>query len=775
MILDILQIAEAASAKLGQGKKSGSEVLFLCPNHEDREPSLSLNPSKNCFLCGPCGKSGNAWSFAAFLLGVSPDDKPEITAWLKEKGLLNGNGDHRSSGTERKIIKTYSYTDDQGALLYEVVRFEPKDFRQRRPDGNGGWIWNLDGVQRVLYHQAAIPKAHVVFIVEGEKDVEALESLGFRATTNAGGAGKWNDQYSHAFQLHHTVVLIPDNDKPGRDHMEIVGKTLLGKVASIRLLNLEGLPAKGDFSDWLKGREREEAKEELKNLVRAAPEWQPKPQAENLHNEQAQGDGFWLNSAEGDLAKASREAWEALEAANKPPRLFRRGLPIRLERDEDGSPTLKELTSDRLRHELASAASYYRQRGDGSRLPCHPPLAVVRDMLASPDPSLPPLDRIVEAPVFASDGTLDTEPGYHPASRTYYISAPGFSVPSVPENPTDKDMAEAICIIDSDLLRDFPFKGQAEKAHAFALLLQLFARDLIDGPTPLYLIEKPTPGTGASLLVDVLSFPAIGRSPGVLTEGRDEDEWRKRLTAKLVRGEPVVTVDNIRRRLDSSALSAAITSRNWEDRRLGTSENIRIPVRCTFIATGNNPALSAEMSRRSIRIRLDANMDRPWLRNEFKHPDLRNWVAENRARIVWAALVIIRRWIAEGRPVAKDIVKLGMFEAWSEVMAGILSSACIPGFLGNLEEFYDASDAEGAAWRGFVAAWWTRYRESEITISDLFAIVDGLELGDGSERSQKIRLGKQIAQLRDRRFGDLTIRKCGIIRGLQLWKLEKEQ
>ena len=127
-----------------------------------------------------------------------------------------------------------------------------------------------------------------------------------------------------------------------------------------------------------------------------------------------------------------------------------------------------------------------------------------------------------------------------------------------------------------------------------------------------------------------------------MTEGRDEEEWRKRITATLRTGPAAVVIDNIRHRLDSSALSSAITTPCWEDRVLGASETLRARVRCAWIGTGNNPALSGEMARRTVRIRLDAKVDRPWLREGFRHPNLRGWVAERRGDIIDAVLTLCR-------------------------------------------------------------------------------------------------------------------------------------
>ncbi len=316
--------------------------------------------------------------------------------------------------------------------------------------------------------------------------------------------------------------------------------------------------------------------------------------------------------------------------------------------------------------------------------------------------------------------------------------------------------------------------------HAVSLFLLPFVRELVEGATPLHLVEKPSPGTGATLLADVLTFAATGRRAAALTEGRDEDEWRKRLTAKLCASPTVVIIDNLRCRLESSGVSAAITADTWEDRLLGHTEMVRVPVRCAWVATGNNPALSAEIARRTVRIRLDAKVDRPWLRDGFRHPDLRAWAAAHRGELVWAALTIGRAWLAAGRPEWGGRA-LGMFEQWSQTMGSLLQVAGIPGFLGNLEAFYDETDQEGVAWRALVTAWWERYGEREVGVSDLYRLAvpeDGdpldLGLGDGSERSQKIKLGKKLADTRDRIFDGLRILQVGTKSRAQRWRLRPQ-
>jgi len=464
-----------------------------------------------------------------------------------------------------------------------------------------------------------------------------------------------------------------------------------------------------------------------------------------------------IDAGDRDLPRVTGAAWSALLAANEPPTLFRQGgVATRIEMDDAGAPATRTLNEDRMRHSLARAANWYYEDEDGMRTPAAPPALVVKDVLATPDMPLPVLTRIVEAPVFAPDGTVQTEPGYHSASQTYYAPAAGFEVRALTVCPSADEVSLARELLVTELLGDFPFVSDAERSHAVALLLLPFVRALISGATPLHLVEKPSPGTGASLLCDALTFPSTGHTIAAMTEGRDEDEWRKRITAKLRNGGAVVLIDNLRRRLDSAAVSSVITATVWEDRLLGVSETVRIPVRCAWVATGNNPTLSSELTRRTVRIRLDAKRDRPWLRSGFRHADLRGWAAENRGELVWAALTLGQAWLAAGRPTpAKPL--LGMFEAWSGVMGGILQVAGVRGFLTNLDEFYQETDTEGATWRGFVLGWWDTFGPKEVGVAELWSVAGTveppLELGDGGEKSQRTRLGRQLGFMRDRQFG----------------------
>jgi len=202
-------------------KKTSAGWIAMCPAHEGQRRALSIAAADGRILLD-C-KAGCATKDVLAAKGLTMRD------------LFVNNGDR----PERKIVATYDYVDENGVPLFQVVRFRPKDFRQRRPDGAGGWIWHLDKTRRVLYRLPKVVQAaaagFVVYICEGEKDVASLEKTGAIATTNPGGAEKWRDEYSDALRGAQ-VVVVADKDEPGRKHAAQVAASLQGKAASVRIV-----------------------------------------------------------------------------------------------------------------------------------------------------------------------------------------------------------------------------------------------------------------------------------------------------------------------------------------------------------------------------------------------------------------------------------------------------------------------------------------------------------------------------------------------------------
>jgi len=490
-----------------------------------------------------------------------------------------------------------------------------------------------------------------------------------------------------------------------------------------------------------------------------------------------------------DLRVVTTQAWDAIAQANgERPFLFKHGgVPVWVGRDDDGRATIGELTQAHIRHILARVAMFYvvkikktvddegEEHQTKSRKVTLPPTHVCTDVLATPDPDLPVIVRLIDCPVFAPDGTLQTEPGYHAAGRVYLAIAPGLTVPSVPDNPTPADITRARALIVDDLLGDFPFAGPAELANAIALGLEQFARAMIDGPLPLHSFEAPTPGSGKGLLADALLRPSCGRTVGAISQARDDDEWRKRILAALAQGYPAIQIDNANKPIESGALSMALTIPVFTDRVLGSTRMLSVPVRCSWVVTANNPTYSTEMARRTVRTRIDPKVDRPQDREGWRHPELLTWVDDNRGELVWAFCTLIRAWVVAGKPKFKGKA-LGSFERWSHVIGGIFETVGIPGFLENQSTFYDVADAETAVWRAFVTAWWDTHGDKEVGTADLFPLAlqcDGLDLGNSPEgsKSQKIRFGKLLGAQRDRVIVGYRVTPGRKVQRLQQWRL----
>jgi hypothetical protein len=250
----------------------GEEHRARCPFHDDSKPSLNLNARSGKYFCHGCGKKGHAFHLYAKLHDL--DDRRDFPKILA--GIARDFGITDSENPKAKLVKTYDYTDQAGNLLFQVCRFHPKDFRQRRPDGKGGWVWNLKEIEPILYRLPEVLQAQEVIVCEGEKDADNLAAFGFTATTCPMGAKKWRDSYNEPLRGK-DVVLIPDNDLPGKEHMALVGASLRDVAGSLKLLDLPDLPSKGDVSDWLArfNGNKELAAERLSILIDNAPKYEP--------------------------------------------------------------------------------------------------------------------------------------------------------------------------------------------------------------------------------------------------------------------------------------------------------------------------------------------------------------------------------------------------------------------------------------------------------------------------------------------------------------------
>lgn len=467
-----------------------------------------------------------------------------------------------------------------------------------------------------------------------------------------------------------------------------------------------------------------------------------------------------------------------------PAALQRDGELVRVLADARGV-SVRTLGKDALMDLVAQAAEWIKARRtkEGTEYDnTFPPQAVINALAGRADWSgVPELKGIVNAPVYVGDGRWVQTPGYDPDSGLYYAS----NIVIDDAAPTPERVKWALYIVFDELLGDFPFKDDASRAHALALFLLPFVRHIIDGPTPLHAGDAPVAGTGKGLLIKACTLAGAGGELTSLAVGHDDDEMRKRLTSLFQRGALIINLDNLAGRLNSSSLAAALTEHIWEDRVLGATATVRTPIRAIWTATANNIEPSDEIARRMVWIRMDANTERPWERTGFRHSNLLQWATKYRTELVTAAMILINNWVAKGEP--KGNYVKGSYEQWAPVMGGILDAAGVSGFLANEHELFAASVNDIALWAAFVEAWAEKHRETWVNGKALMeiashsdeatlpenagqGILDDL-LGPGNMQSRSSKLGRQLARMNGRVFGEWKIVRGSVIKGSQQWRL----
>lgn len=469
------------------------------------------------------------------------------------------------------------------------------------------------------------------------------------------------------------------------------------------------------------------------------------------------------------------QAWRAIERGNDPAQLFTFGDKLAWVCAKGASAaSVQDITKDRfstfLHHRLVRwEVRTEDEKGRVRIKEVEPPDRVTRDMLANPHPPVPNLVGVRSAPVFGPSGDLASESGYHPDSEMF-VWMGDLDIPFVPLHPTSGDIAKARHLIEFELLGDFPFEDEASKAHAVAASLHPFIRPMIRGATPIHLVDKPAAGTGAGLLVDAVTLPSLGRPPTLTTIGKLEDEIQFKMVALMRKGPIAVVFDNINRKLDSETIAAMVTADIYEGRVVKTSETAVVPIRCLWMATGNNVQVSHEMVRRCLLIRLDAEMENPEEGRTFRHEDLLGWAREHRSELVWAALVLVQAWVSAGMP--RGSKSKASFESWARTISGIFEVCGIGGFLENSDKMKDFADPEAEAWIAFVEAWWERFEGKAVGSKDLMELgqahlADLMVGGHGAPTAW----GMMLRSKKDAVIGGMKIVAAGTKQHAAQWRL----
>jgi hypothetical protein len=452
------------------------------------------------------------------------------------------------------------------------------------------------------------------------------------------------------------------------------------------------------------------------------------------------------------LRTKASSLWAGVHTNNQPRRIFSFNGAIARINEENAKIEILDINT--AKYVFARLVNWMQEGKNEWGTHVDPAQNVINDALSTHKPPLPELTQVVSIPIVTSEGRLITEPGYDAESGIYYAAEPG-CLPQINSAATKEDALEALKWINDEILVDFPFADDASKAAAISVAILPFVRHLINGQTPLYLLEKPTAGTGATTLGLALCYPFTGKEVPVTTWTSHEDERRKQITAHLASGGGPIFYDNMSGYINSDVLASALTIKNWSDRILATSKQVEFPINSIWLATGNNPEFHAQILRRIASIRLVTLLEDPSQRSGWRHADLLDWVSKNRKELVEKILTIVMAWLNLGMPLFQG-KPLASYVSWSSVMGGILEFLEVPGFLANVDMKKAAMDNETQVIREFIEGWWEDCEGSPKAPTDILVDFSAMEVAGcwdaPTRQGQVTKVGRWMAHLKDRVF-----------------------
>ncbi|MEE8302775.1 MAG: hypothetical protein V3S24_10110, partial [Candidatus Tectomicrobia bacterium] len=424
-----------------------------------------------------------------------------------------------------------------------------------------------------------------------------------------------------------------------------------------------------------------------------------------------------------DMRDVVDQAQAAIISQSATPDLFSRSgalvfiaqagtTPTALIRPPD-SPMIASATKEYLRERMSSSAQFLKyDKTHDDWVPALPPEWVPGTLQARGTWDFFALEGILSSPTMCLDGSILNTPGYDTMTGLFLMGG-DVRYPPVPDQPAMADAQHGVKAL-TEVFQDFPFQHPYHASAAIAAVLSLVGRYAINGNVPLFAVSASTRGAGKGKLVDAISVIATGRTAPLWPETTDDEEERKRILTLAMEGDTLVLLDNLTQPLGSAALDAALTSPTFKDRVLGKSQSKEAPLSAVFFATGNNLTYKGDITRRVIPIYLESEMERPEEREDFLHPNLTEWLHQERPRLVSAALTILRAYHVAGRPKQPGIKQIGSFEAWNDLVRSALIWAGQP------------DPAEGRR---------TLEAENDMGYDELLSLLDGWEACYGSGTS----------------------------------------
>lgn len=568
--------------------KSGGYYTAQCPGHEDTHNSLQVSQQDDGKVTITCHADCSIERILGPLGWESKDLYP---------AKPNENGEKK---IRRKPVKTYDYTDADGKLIFQTVRYLPKDFAQRQPnpEKHSGWIWNLKGVNRRLYRQNEVEEkiavGKAIVLVEGEKDADNLWELGIAATTNVGGSGAWKDSYTEVLREAKNVIICPDNDVPGLKRGWRVWRELGADKAVVLLL--PGLGDKGDVSDWIEAGGTADEFAKLASEARANP---LKPPEVDKPKTSTASSGINITN----FSKIKKEfvAYRIHEIAKL---IWRHsdGWPRRvgdlLFVDNDGEIRFLHTDQELFAYLCSVAAVKWKTAGMGMNA------------------SYVTKGEIAAHLRFASRKYAQVESLPHePTIESFYY---GWRAPK-DYKPDGRHFAKLLSFFDN-------FTTDDDEALIKAMFMTP-AWGGLPGSRPAFCIMAVQQGSGKSILTATVGQLYGGEIEAEL--GRDREERIvTRLLSEGAMTKRVIRIDNAKTAVNSALIEGLITTQEISGHRLFSGEATR-PNMLTWLVNGNNLRLSRDLANRSFIISLDVPKPRPGWDEE-----LSRFVNDNRDKIL---------------------------------------------------------------------------------------------------------------------------------------------